>query len=136
MAGLNKVQIIGNLGRDPEVKVTASTSICNFSVAVTERGKVGTEWQDVTEWFRVVCFGKTADVVSTYCAKGKQVYVEGRLQTRKYKDKEGNEKSSTELVADKVVLLGSGNGGAARGEGQDRPASPAHGADADEELPF
>lgn len=109
MAGVNKVIIVGNLGRDPEVRYSqGGMAIAKLSVAVTERVKDGDGWKDATEWFRVTCFGKTAENAGQYLQKGRQVYVEGRLKTEKYKDKEGVEKTSTEVVANTVQFLGGG----------------------------
>ena len=114
MAGLNKVMVIGNLGRDPEVRYSQSgMAICNLSVAVTERVKDGDSWKDATEWFRVVCFGKTAENAAQHLAKGRQVFVEGRLSTQKYIDKNGVEKTSVEVVCSSLTFLG-GAGGAGR----------------------
>lgn len=128
MSGLNKVQIIGYLGRDPEIRYTASgMAVANFSVAVTERRKKGETWEDQTEWFRVKTFGKTAENAAQYLQKGKQVYVEGRQQTSEYTDKEGVKKVSVELVADTVTFLGSAvaAGGNARKYEQAKPSSRA-----------
>lgn len=98
---MQKVMIIGRIGRDPEVKTANSGStICSFSVACSE--KRGGE--EKTEWFRVKCFGKTAEFVANYLTKGRLVYVEGKLETQKY-TKDGVERSSTELLADKVDAL-------------------------------
>lgn len=118
--GVNRVTIIGNLGRDPEVRYSQQGSaVCNLRLAVTERRKDGQgEWKDHTEWVTVVAFGKTAEAAGQYLQKGRQVYVDGRLQTRSWKDKDGVEKWSTEVVADQVLFLGQG-GGAASGEGSD-----------------
>ncbi len=126
-SGVNKVIIVGNLGRDPEVRYSqAGMAICNFSVAVTERVKDGDAWKDATEWFRVVTFGKTAENAGQYLQKGRQVYVEGRLRTSKYKDKEGVEKTSVELIANQLTFLGQGGGaGGARPEGGGAPRPPA-----------
>ena len=147
MTGVNKVIIVGNLGRDPEVRYSqAGMAICNFSVAVTERVKDGDAWKDSTEWFRVVTFGKTAETAGQYLQKGRQVYVEGRLRTSKYKDKEGVEKTSVEVVCNQLTFLGSGpGGGAARKPGApagDKPPSgdgdapPASDGFIDDDLPF
>ncbi len=127
MAGINKVIIVGNLGRDPEVRYAQSgMAICKLSVAVTERVKDGTDgWKDATEWFRVTLFGKTAENAGQYLQKGRQVYVEGRLKTDKYKDKEGVEKTSVEVIANTVQFLGSGGGGG--GGGRDRSSGPSGG---------
>jgi single-strand DNA-binding protein len=142
-SGINKVIIVGNLGRDPEVRYSqAGMAICNFSVAVTERVKDGDAWKEATEWFRVVTFGKTAETAGQYLQKGRQVYVEGRLKTSKYKDKEGAEKTSVELVANTVQFLGGPKDGAARDENAPAPSkgAPSKGApDAfvdDADLPF
>ncbi len=119
-SGVNKVIIVGNLGRDPEVRYSqAGMAICNFSVAVTERVKDGDAWKEATEWFRVVAFGKTAETAGQYLQKGRQVYVEGRLKTSKYKDKEGVEKTSVEVLCNQLTFLGQGQGG-----GGARPGGP------------
>jgi single-strand DNA-binding protein len=118
---INKVILVGNLGRDPEVRSTqGGGSVCRLSVATTERQKDrdGT-WSDHTEWHTVVCFGKTADNVGRFLKKGRQVYVEGKLRTNKWKDKEGRDRYTTEVIAFEVRFLGSGGGreGAAGGGG-------------------
>ncbi len=139
MAGINKVIIVGNLGRDPEVRYAQSgMAICKLSVAVTERVKDGDTWKDATEWFRVTLFGKTAENAGQYLQKGRQVYVEGRLKTDKYKDKEGVEKTSVELVANLIQFLGSG-GGERAPRTNDEPAGaapPASDGFVDDDLPF
>lgn len=118
--GVNKVILVGNLGKDPEVRFVASgNAVCNLRVATTERRKDGEEWKDHTEWHDVVVFGKTAENVGQYLSRGSQVYVEGRNQTRQFKDKEGVEKWRTEVIAHNVVFLG-GKGG---GESKPAPAS-------------
>lgn len=105
--GINKVMIVGNLGRDPESRATPSgTTVTQMSVAVGERRKDGDAWVEHTEWVRVVTFGKTAENAAQFLQKGRQVYVEGRLQTKSYKDKDGVEKYSTEVVADRLLFLG------------------------------
>ncbi len=107
MAGLNKVTVIGNLGRDPEVRHTQSgTAVCNLRIGVTERRKEGENWIDHTEWFSVVCFGKTAENAHRFLKKGRQIYVEGRLQTRSWVDKEGQTRYTTEIVANQLLFLG------------------------------
>jgi single-strand DNA-binding protein len=119
--GVNKVIIIGNLGRDPEVRYTQSgNAVSNLRIAVGERKKEGDQWVDHTEWISVVCFGKTAENVGQYLEKGRQVYVEGRMQTRRYTDKQGVEKWSTEVVAREVLFLSGGGGGGGGGGGQRR----------------
>lgn len=117
MASVNKVILIGNLGKDPEVRYMPSgEAIANISVATTDswKDKSG-EKQEKTEWHRVSFFGKLAEIVGEYLKKGSQVYVEGRLQTRKWQDKEGQDKYTTEIVADRMQMLG-GRSGAGGGE--------------------
>ena len=109
MASVNKCSIIGNLGDDPKVVQFENAQIANISVATTERikDKQSGEYRDVTEWHRIAFFGKLADVAAQYLKKGSQVYVEGKLRTRKYVDKTtGQEKYSTEIVADTMQMLG------------------------------
>jgi single-strand DNA-binding protein len=109
MAGVNKVIIVGNLGADPEVRYSGGgMAICKLRVAVTERVKDGDEWKDATEWFRVTLFGKQAENAGQYLQKGRSVYVEGRLKSEKYKDKDGVEKTSTEVIANTIQFLGGG----------------------------
>ncbi len=108
--GVNKVILIGNLGNDPDVRYTAGgAAIANISIATTEswRDKESGEQQEKTEWHRVVFFGRLAEIVSEYLRKGSQVYVEGRLQTKKWQDKEGNDRYTTEIVANEMQMLGS-----------------------------
>ncbi len=105
--GVNKVILLGNVGRDPELRYTQNgTAVCNFSLATTERAKIGGEWQDRTEWHSIVAWGRLAETCSNYLAKGSQVYIEGRLRTRKWEDREGNTRYQTEVVADSMVLVG------------------------------
>lgn len=148
MAGVNKVILVGNLGRDPEVRYAQSgMAICKLSVAVTERVKDGDAWKDATEWFRVTVFGKTAENAGQYLQKGKQVYVEGRLKTDKYKDKDGVEKTSIEVIANTLQFLGGaggGRGGRDAGAPAGASAGGSKGGDApppsdgfiDDDLPF
>jgi single-strand DNA-binding protein len=123
MASVNKVIIIGNLGRDPETRyMPDGGAITNISVATTDSWKdKNGEKQEKTEWHRVAFFGKLAEIAGEYLKKGSQVYVEGRLQTRKWQDKDGQDKYTTEIVANVMQMLGSrqGMGGGApdRGEG-------------------
>jgi single-strand DNA-binding protein len=114
--GINKVILIGNLGADPDVRYTASgAAVSNVNLATTEtwRDKESGEQQEKTEWHRVVFFGRLAEIVAEYLRKGSQVYVEGRLQTRKWQDKEGNDRYTTEIVANEMQMLGGrpGSGG-------------------------
>ena len=112
MASVNKVILIGNLGRDPETRyTTGGDAVTNLRLATTEtwKDKSG-EKQEKTEWHTVVLFGRLAEIAGEYLKKGRSVYIEGRLQTRKYTDKEGVEKYSTEVVGDRMQLLGSRDG--------------------------
>jgi len=107
--GINKVILVGNLGNDPDVRYTAGgAAISNISIATSEswKDKESGEMQEKTEWHRVVFFGKLAEIVAEYLKKGSQVYVEGRLQTRKWQDKDGHDKYTTEIVANEMQMLG------------------------------
>ena len=159
MASVNKVILIGNLGRDPETRyTTGGDAVTNLSLATTDtwKDKSG-EKQEKTEWHRVVLFGRQAEIAGEYLKKGRSVYIEGRLQTRKYTDKDGVEKYSTEIVGDRMQLLGGregsgtadaefsgGGGGGGRREGggssgggkpggQSRSGPPN---DFDDDIPF
>jgi len=108
MAGVNKVILIGNLGADPEVKFLGSgTQVANFRIATTEN-RVNRSGEKVatTEWHRIVAFGRLAEICGQYLNKGKQVYIEGRLRTRSWEDKDGNKRSTTEIVATRMQMLG------------------------------
>lgn len=104
---LNKVQIIGNLGKDPDLRVTPQgTPVATFSVACNRNVKSGDgQWEKQTEWFRVVVWRDQAESASKFLTKGKRVYIEGRLQTRKYQDPQGQEKTTVEVIADSIILL-------------------------------
>ena len=120
MASVNKVIIIGNLGKDPEVRYLPSGSaICNIAVATSRQWKDKTsgEKQEETEWHRITFFDRMAEIAGEYLKKGKSVYVEGRLKTRKYTDKDGVEKYATDIVATEMQLLGGREGGAGGGMG-------------------
>jgi single-strand DNA-binding protein len=112
MASVNKVILIGNLGRDPETRyMPEGGAITNISIATTEKWKdKNGEMQEKTEWHRVAFFGKLAEIAGEYLKKGSQVYVEGRLQTRKWQDKDGADKYTTEVVANVMQMLGSRQG--------------------------
>jgi len=150
MASVNKVILIGNLGRDPETRFLPSGSaVANISVATTDtwKDKTSGEKKEATEWHRVVFFGRLAEIVGEYLKKGSQVYVEGRLQTRKY-EKDGQDHYSTEIIADTMKMLGSRSGmgsGEPRAEmrepaatGEARPAKKPAGQfqDMDDDIPF
>lgn len=114
MASVNKAIILGNLGKDPELRYTqGGGAVCNFSVATSEKwtDKGSGREQEKTEWHRVIAFGKTAENVAQYLGKGSPVYVEGRIQTREWQDKEGQKRFTTEIVAQSVVFLGKREGG-------------------------
>lgn len=116
MASLNKVILIGNLGRDPETRFMPSGgAVCNFSIATTEnwKDKQSGQKQEKTEWHNIVMFGRVAEIAQQYLKKGSQVYIEGRLQTRKWQDKtSGADRYTTEIVADEMKMLGGrGQGG-------------------------
>ncbi|MEN8176216.1 MAG: single-stranded DNA-binding protein [Pseudomonadota bacterium] len=147
---VNKVIIIGNLGQDPEVRyMTNQNPVVNVTVATTEtwKDRNSGESQERTEWHRVVFFRRLAEIVSEYLKKGSKIYVEGRLQTRKWQDQNGNDRYTTEIVADQMQMLDSragaaGGGGMAtaadKGFGAPAPA-PAGGmetADAEDDIPF
>ncbi|MFV1997724.1 MAG: single-stranded DNA-binding protein [Acidiferrobacterales bacterium] len=148
--GVNKVILIGNLGKDPEVRYAPSgQAIANINIATSESWKDKTtgEKQEKTEWHRVVFFSRLAEIVGEYLKKGSQVYIEGRLQTRKWQDKEGNDRYTTEIVANEMQMLGSRQGGGAPAEdfNQDKSYSkpkaetastPAGGGDFDDDIPF
>jgi len=124
MGSVNKAILVGNLGRDAEMRFTAGgTPVATVSLATTERftDKEGQKRED-TQWHRIVIWGKTAQSLHEYLTKGKQIYVEGRIQTREWEDKDKNKVKTTEIRADKIVLLGGGGGG-----GESRPRSTGGG---------
>ncbi len=119
MGSVNKVILVGNLGRDAEVRYTSGgTAVATLSLATTDvwTDKTG-QRQEKTEWHRVVLWGKTAETLQEYLLKGRQIYVEGRLQTRQWDDRDGNKRYTTETRADRVVLLGARGGGGAPARG-------------------
>ncbi|MBJ6752279.1 single-stranded DNA-binding protein [Geomonas anaerohicana] len=124
MASLNKVMLIGNLGKDPEVRYTAGgTAVASFSLATTDRikGKDG-NWEDKTEWHNITLWARLAEIAGEYLSKGKTVYIEGRLQTRKWTDKDGKDRYTTEIVGEKMQMLSAkGEGGGQRQGGGGRP---------------
>ena len=129
MAGVNKVILIGNLGKDPELRYAPSgMAIANFNIATTEtwKDKNGAK-QDKTEWHKIVAFNKLAEICGEYLNKGKQVYIEGRIQTRAWEDKDGNKRYTTEIVAQTMQMLGPA--------GEKGAASASGGAGASEEQP-
>ena len=145
---LNKAMIIGNLGRDPEMRYTPNgQAVTQFTVAVNRSYRVGEEWKEETEWFRVVAWAQLAERTAEHLRKGHKVYVEGRLQTRSWEDKDGQKRYTTELVANQVTSLQPRNRDDAAGEPSGAPvartAAPAGQAGGDDfgssdldELPF
>jgi single-strand DNA-binding protein len=125
MASLNKVMLIGNLGKDPEVRYTAGgTAVASFSLATSEKfkGKSG-DWEEKTEWHNITLWARLAEIAGEYLSKGKTVYIEGRLQTRKWQDKDGKDRYTTEIVGEKMQMLsGKGEGGGS-GSGGGRPSA-------------
>ena len=115
---VNKVILVGNLGADPEIKTTQSGVVVgNLRIATSERVKKDGEWVDHTEWHRVTVFGKTAENAGKFLSKGRQVYIEGRLRTRKWTHQDGGDRWSTEIVADQLRFLGSKNDSGGGGSG-------------------
>lgn len=133
---VNKVILLGNLGKDPELKMTTSqTAICNFSLATSDRVKKDGEWVDKTEWHNVIAFGKTAENAAKYLVKGKQVFIEGKIQTRKWQDKEGKDRYTTEILANTIQFVGAKSEGA-KSEPEERGHSIAASLPAQGEIPF
>jgi single-strand DNA-binding protein len=148
--GVNKVILVGNMGKDPEMKYTASgAAICNITVATSEswKDKQTGEKQEKTEWHRIVAFQRLAEIMGEYLRKGSQVYIEGKLQTRKWQDQNGNDRYSTEIVASQMQMLGSrGDNQSNRGGGnqqsesgfrkpEDKQQAPAGGSPASQQQP-
>ncbi len=149
MSGINKVIIVGRLGADPEVKVTqGGQSVAKLSIATSEQwtDKNSGQKQERTEWHRVVVWGKQAEVIGKYMTKGRQIYVEGRLQTRSWEDPQGQKKYTTEIVANNFQFLGGGNqeasagGGSGANSGYDNSMNqdfaPEPSFNANDEIPF
>jgi single-strand DNA-binding protein len=143
MGTVNRVILVGNLGRDAELRYTGTgTPVAKFSVATTEtyKGRDG-EKKEETEWHRINLWGKSAETLAQYLTKGKQVYIEGRLKTQKWKDKEGADRTTVEVTADKVTLLGGGSRSQAAGREETGHEAGA-GSDVavsmpgDDEVPF
>lgn len=106
MSGLNKVMLIGRLGRDPEIRYSSNnTPICNFSLATSERVRKGDTFEEKTEWHRIVVFGNQAENASKFLKKGSLVFVDGKIQSRTYQDKDGNERSVFEIIANSLNFL-------------------------------
>jgi single-strand DNA-binding protein len=150
MASVNKVILVGNLGADPETRYAPSgDAICNIRIATTDtwRDKTSGEKREATEWHRVVFFGKLAEIAGQYLKKGRPVYIEGRLQTRKWQDKEGRDQYTTEIRADQMQMLGGQGEGAQQAARQPAPrqqqSAPSGGGgqsggagEFDDDIPF
>ena len=159
--GVNKVILVGNLGKDPEVRYSPNGgAVANITIATSEswKDKTSGEKQEKTEWHRVVFFGRLAEIAGEYLKKGAQIYIEGRLQTRKWQDKEGKDRYTTEIVANEMQMLGSregrgapsefdpsssGDEGQGRGSSSRAPAATSSGggkpsapSDFDDDIPF
>jgi single-strand DNA-binding protein len=150
--GLNKVILIGNLGADPETRAMPSgLTVANLRVATSEswRDKTSGEQQERTEWHHVALFGRLGEVAAEYLKKGSQVYIEGRLRTRKWQDKQGNDRYSTEIIGNEMLMLGGRSAGAGAAasadprerqeavpEAAERSESGAKGSDFDDDIPF
>ncbi len=146
--GVNKVILVGNLGRDPEVRYSPNgQAVANVTLATSEswKDKNTGEKQEKTEWHRIVFFGRLAEIVGEYLKKGAQIYVEGRLQTRKWQDKDGKDRYTTEIVANDMQMLGSRSGAGQPSDNlnQDQPPAsqgtknaPATAGDFDDDIPF
>lgn len=141
--GINKVIVVGNLGQDPDTRYMPSGgAVTNFTVATNEswKDKATGEQKDRTEWHKVAMFGRLAEIGAEYLRKGSQVYIEGKLRTRKWQDKDGNDRYTTEIVADEMQMLGGRGGGSAPMGGDPGPASEAPSQsssnDFDDDIPF
>lgn len=136
MSDLNRVMLIGRLGRDPESRYMPNgKAVVNFSIATSERWKKDGEAQERTEWHNIVAFEKLAEIIAQHLRKGSQVFVEGKLQTRKWQDKEGKDRYSTEIVASSMQMLGS-RPQQERQEPSSASRTPAATDDFDHDLPF
>jgi single-strand DNA-binding protein len=136
MGSVNKVILVGNLGRDAEMRFTpGGAAVATLNLATTEVwNDKGGQKQEKTEWHRVVLWGKTAESLNEYLTKGKQIYVEGRLQTRKWQDKDGQDKYTTEIRGDRIVLLGGGGGGGGGARQQNRGSGAGASSSSDDHM--
>jgi single-strand DNA-binding protein len=146
--GLNKAMLIGRLGGDPEIRYTASgTAVANFTLATNHGVKRGDKWEEETEWHRIVAWDRLAEIVSQYLHTGSQLYIEGRIQTREWQDRDGNRRWTTEIIARDIQMLGgrddvssmsgSGAGGADSGSGMEESSyNPPGQLPPDDEVPF
>jgi single-strand DNA-binding protein len=149
MASFNKITIVGYLGRDPQIRYTPQgTAVCDFSIATSERRGGGADAQDITTWFKITVWGKQAETANQYLAKGRQVYIEGRLRQEEYTDREGLKRTSLTVNASDVQFLtpkGNDEGGSnyaprQSGGGSSAPAqqpeNDSHDGPSDEDIPF
>jgi len=146
MGSVNKVILVGNLGRDAELRYTpGGAAVATLNLATTEVwNDKGGQRQEKTEWHRIVLWGKQAESLQEYLTKGKQIYVEGRLQTRQWDDKDGNKRYTTEIKADRITLLGGGGGGRSQSVDRGGGAAVSHGGGdeppmepiTDDDIPF
>ncbi len=140
MSSVNKVILVGRLGADPEVRFTNSgMAVCNFRLATSESWSKEGEKEERTEWHRIVAFGKLGEICGKWLSKGKQVYIEGRLQTREWEDRDGNRRWTTEIVAREMVMLGSKGDEAPRNDLDDKvppPQVPDESVSSDDDIPF
>jgi len=144
--GINKVILVGNLGQDPEIRYTGSgDAVANITVATSDtwKDKVSGEQKEKTEWHRVVAFRRLGEIMGEYLKKGSKVYIEGKLQTRKWQDKDGNDRYTTEIVANDMQMLDSRSGGSSSGEynqsqpaATPKPVAAAPADDFDDDIPF
>jgi single-strand DNA-binding protein len=143
--GINKVIVVGNLGQDPETRYMPSGSaVTNLSIATSEawKDKQSGESKERTEWHRVAMFGKLAEIAAEYLRKGSQVYIEGKLRTRKWQDKSGNDRYTTEIIADEMQMLGGRSGGGSSSSspssssGSYEPSGPAPAPEFEDDIPF
>ncbi|HKC55817.1 MAG TPA: single-stranded DNA-binding protein [Vicinamibacterales bacterium] len=138
MGSVNKVILVGNLGRDAELRYTpGGAAVATLNLATTEVwNDKGGQRQEKTEWHRIVLWGKQAESLQEYLTKGKQIYVEGRLQTRQWDDKDGNKRYTTEIKADRITLLGGGGGGRGASAPMERSSAPMPHGGGDEQPPM
>ena len=130
---MNKVIISGNLGQKPELRnANSGTAVCNFSIATNSRVKKGDQWEDQTDWHRIVVFGKTAENCERFLDKGSKVLVEGRIQNRSFEDKQCNQRKTTEIVASNVEFLTRPENGVSQPQARPAPSNNY----SDEEIPF
>lgn len=142
MASVNKVILIGNLGKDPDFRMTpGGQGVCNFSVATTDKwnDKAGKK-QERTEWHNIVLWGRLAEIANQYLKKGSSIYIEGRLQTRSWDDKDGNKRYTTEIVGNMMQMLGKRSGGTSEGADAEAPEpqgpAPSGSGNVQDDLPF